>query len=90
MSVYVDNIGPCLRSKKWPYREACHLVADSVEELHKFALRMGLRRDWFQCGSNLLPHYDLTKGMRIRAVRLGAIEIGKKELVAMLQRFRLK
>ena len=66
MSVYVDDMVACSRNSNWPYDQACHMAADTVEELHKFARRLGLRRSWFQSGS--LPHYDLTIGMRVKAV----------------------
>jgi len=62
------------------------MVADSEEELHYFAGRMGLFRSWFQRGS--LPHYDLTKGMRLLAVKLGAVEIDQKKFVELMRKFR--
>jgi hypothetical protein len=58
-------------------RKWCHLVSDkSLEELHEFAGRIGLKRAWFQ-----RDHYDLTPGMRVRAVRAGAVEVTARELV---------
>lgn len=86
MSVYVDGLQTCICNKKWPYSKACHLVADSIEELHRFAKQLGLKRSWFQWSS--LPHYDLTKGMRIRAVKLGAIEIDREKFIEILRRYR--
>jgi len=52
-----------------------HLQADSGEELHQFAARLGLKRDWFQSrpGRPELDHYDLTRGKRQQALRLGAV-----------------
>ncbi len=86
--IYVDEMSVCLRSKNWPYSQACHMVADSVEELHYFAGRMGLKRSWFQRGS--VPHYDLTKGMRLLAVKLGAVEITRKKFVEFMRRYRTR
>ena len=86
--IYVDELTVCIRSKKWPYRQACHLMADSEEELHYFAGRMGLFRSWFQRGS--LPHYDLTKNMRLLAVKLGAVEIDRKKFVELMEKYRLR
>lgn len=86
MSVYVDELMSCMQSKKWPYSQACHLVADSIDELHEFAGRLGLMRSWFQRGS--LPHYDLTTGMRFKAIRLGAIEIDRKKFVEIMRKYR--
>jgi hypothetical protein len=44
-----------------------------LEELHRFAESIGLRRAWFQ-NHRVVPHYDLTPSKRAAAVRLGAIE----------------
>lgn len=52
---------------------SCHLVGDTVTELHAFARRLGLRRAWFQNLS--VPHYDLTPTKRAEAIRMGALEI---------------
>ncbi|WP_122711357.1 DUF4031 domain-containing protein, partial [Pseudomonas viridiflava] len=51
MTVYVDEEGI-----RWRGREWCHLVADSLDELHAFAARLGLRRSWFQ-SKTYYPHY---------------------------------
>ncbi len=60
----------------------CHLTADSPEELHEFAGRLGLRRSYFQpCqprgdGSpSRFWHYDVTAGMRAKAIRMGALSV---------------
>jgi hypothetical protein len=74
MSVYVDRLLPCVPNKNWPYDKSCHLIADSLNELHEFALKLGLKKEWFQ-DHKKHPHYDLTEGMRKKAIQLGAIEI---------------
>jgi hypothetical protein len=52
-----------------------HLQADTADELHAFAARLGLKREWFQTrpGRPELDHYDLTRGKREQALRLGAV-----------------
>ena len=72
MSVFVDELSPCVPSERWPYQHYCHLFGDTEAELHRFAARLGLRREWFQA-HEWLPHYDLTLGMQEKAVGLGAI-----------------
>lgn len=79
MPVYVDTLRPTPRSKRWPFDAACHLFADSLDELHGFAAQIGLKRTWFQPAS--LPHYDLTSTRRRDAVTLGAIELGRRAAV---------
>ena len=84
MSVYVDIMRPCLKNMTWSHNESCHLVADSIEELHEFAKQLGLKRSWFQ-NRPWLPHYDLTQNKRRLAVKKGAIEITTSELVSMMK-----
>ena len=72
MSVYVDRLMWCKPNKNWRWKKVSHLTADTIQELHLFAIEVGLRREWFQPTSK--PHYDLTIGARRYAVKLGAIE----------------
>lgn len=73
--VYVDPLFDTEgMSDKWPFPQACHLMADSVEELKDFAVnKLGLKPRWIQCTS--IVHFDLTKGKRWQAVRHGAKEV---------------
>lgn len=78
MTVYVDEV------RVWPTRIACfrngaaHLTADTLDELHAFAVRIGMRRSWFQ-GDGLVPHYDLTPGRHRAALAAGAVFVAAKE-----------
>lgn len=77
MTVYVDEL------QRWPTTircfkgGSCHLMADSLDELHAMAARLGLRRAWFQPVSS--PHYDLTASKRERALELGAVFVPARE-----------
>lgn len=86
MSVYVDKIMPCVPNKNWKYTRGCHLVADTVAELHSFAAVLGLKREWFQ--NKRIPHYDLTPNKRRLAVKLGA-EVDAEKLVKLLRKQKL-
>lgn len=81
--IYVDALFATPISPRWRYRQACHMTADSLAELHHFAGQLGLRREWFQPRP---PHYDLTATTRGRAVRLGAQPVPRRE---MLRRSKL-
>ena len=88
--IYVDPIQPCLKSKCWPYKTSCHLFCDpdtSLEELHAFAVSIGLKRHWFQDYS-ILPHYDLTEYMRMKAILKGAVELNVEEAVRVLRKWK--
>lgn len=80
MTVYVDELRYSQPSRRWPYDRSCHLVADSVEELHEFAGTLQMRRSWFQ-PHDRWPHYDLTANKRAQAVKLGAVEVKAREFV---------
>lgn len=82
MAVYVDS----LVNHGWKRGSSCHLMADSVEELHAFAKRIGCKRQWFQPLSS--PHYDLVLSKRELAVHHGAIELDRKGLVELIRRLR--
>lgn len=65
---------------RWRGRRWAHLVSDSsYAELHAFAARLGLRREWFQG-----DHYDVPADVRDAALRLGAEPIEARELVRRL------
>lgn len=81
MTVYVDQLMGCLPTKKWPYKKASHLTADSEEELHTFATKLGLQRAWFQNKHRnpVMWHYDISESKRRLAVQLGAKELTWRE-----------
>lgn len=69
MAVYVDDAMIPWRRGIW-----CHMQADAIDELHAFAARIGLKREWFQPGSRPeAAHYDVTKTKRAEAIAAGAI-----------------
>jgi Protein of unknown function (DUF4031) len=62
------------------------LAADTEDELHAFAARLGLQRSMFQPGTPIGPqqvpvtgHYDVTEGERDQAVALGAQPVSPRE-----------
>jgi hypothetical protein len=55
-----------------------HLTADTLDELHAFAKRIGLRREWFQ-EHPIMPHYDLTPQRFAAAVALGAVVVPMRQ-----------
>ena len=79
MSVYVDELFDCTafagyRTGIWRYKTACHMTADTSEELQTMALLLGLRREWLQHKGRATEHYDLNESKRVLAVRYGAVE----------------
>ena len=96
MTVYVDDSGiPAAVTNHATGRTHrsrwSHLMADTEEELHIFAKRLGLRREWYQEPKNLDGsksdrwHYDVTAPKRLRAIQLGAKQITWRESVEILR-----
>jgi hypothetical protein len=85
MAVYVDAAIWHFAGRRW-----CHLMADDEAELHRFARRLGLHRQSYQGPPKTsAAHYDITGFERDRAVRLGAIECSRAEILAVFRRVRV-
>ena len=86
MAVYVDPPIWEWRGKHW-----CHLTADTERELHEFAARLGLRRSWFQHKAHKpwQDHYDVTEGVRFKALKFGAVDLDFDEAGVRQGRRRL-
>jgi hypothetical protein len=84
MAVYVDEAIWRRHGRKW-----CHLLADDVDEMHRFARELGLHRISYQGPPKTTkPHYDLTSFERSRAVALGAIVCDRSAIVMVLRRMQ--
>ncbi|WP_350334563.1 DUF4031 domain-containing protein [Coralliovum pocilloporae] len=81
MTVYVDRA-------RHPFKGMimCHMLADTEEELHQMARRLGMKREWFQPKSS--PHYDIDENRRAKALEMGAQEISRRDLVDLIRRIR--
>jgi len=62
----------------------CHMVADSLPELHAMAALIGVPRKWFQNCQN--KHYDICLSKRRLAVAAGAKEVSRNELLTVIKR----
>lgn len=82
MTIYVDNECISWKGKQW-----CHLVADSLAELHEFAQQLGLRRSWFQ-EQSVYPHYDITITLRDKALTLGALMGNRHTIISCAKRLK--
>lgn len=64
----------------------CHMVADDLDELHRFAAAIGCRREWYQPAS--FPHYDIPLFRRAAAIKLGARQLTRRELAQFMRTYR--
>ena len=83
MAVYVDK-------EQNPFRGMvmCHMLADTLEELHDMADRIGMSRAWYQPKST--PHYDLCEDRRRLAIAYGAVEIDRPRTVQIIRQWRAR
>ena len=82
MAVYIDDFRVRWRGRSWS-----HLTADTDEELHEFAARLGIPKRGFH-HNPARPwknHYDFPESVREAALRLGAKPIGRREAAARLR-----
>jgi hypothetical protein len=84
LAVYVDAAIWSWHGLKW-----CHLLADDLDELHRFAALLGIKRASFQGPpKSSTPHYDLTGFERARAIALGAVACDREQIVLVRRRLR--
>ena len=84
MAVYVDEA-----IWEWQGRKWCHLLADDIDELHRFARELGLQRISYQGPPKTpSPHYDLTAYERGLAIRRGAVACDRTTIVMVLRQLR--
>jgi beta-lactamase superfamily II metal-dependent hydrolase len=81
MTVYVDKT-----RNRYGRMIMSHMLADTIEELHEMADKIGLRREWFQPLST--PHYDVSREKRLLALEAGAIEIDRQKTVEIIRMYR--
>lgn len=78
MTVYIDNaripLGRMLM---------CHMLADSLDELHSMADKIGVNRKYFHDG-----HYNVCASKRALALAFGAQGVTVREMVNVRARLR--
>lgn len=79
MSVYVDSMrAPLKRGRRTMIM--CHMMADTSEELHAMADRIGVLRRYVEDEGTYREHYDICKAKRALAVSAGAIPVTMLQL----------
>lgn len=82
MTVYVDDM-----RAKYGRMIMCHMIADTDEELHDMADKIGVSRKWWQDPKEKWgSHYDIALSKKALAIENGAVQITWRELVLMHKR----
>ena len=79
VAVYVDDAVTLWRGHRW-----AHLMADTLDELHDMADRLGIPRRAFQDKTSG-AHYDVDATLREQAIALGAIAISRHDDRALVR-----
>lgn len=74
MTVYIDDMY-LYPMGRFGRMKMSHMIADTDEELHAMADKIGLPRRWFQG-----DHYDVSMSLRAKAIEAGASSITLREL----------
>lgn len=82
MTVYVDDANISFRGEKW-----CHLLADSLNELHSFANSLNIDKCWFHRDASY-PHYDISSTIRLIAIKKGAIPADRKTIIKSAKKLK--
>lgn len=82
MSVYIDK-----SRNRYGRMIMCHMIADTPLELWDMARAIGVKLKWFQSRAST-PHFDICLAKRELAIHHGAIELERKEFVAVMKRAR--
>ena len=85
MTVYVDDmyLYEMGKFKRGPRTyKMSRMIADTLDELHAMAAKIGVDRRWFQDKASG-PHYDITMTKRALAVKAGAVEITLRQSACM-------
>lgn len=69
--MYIDNV-------RIPFKGMLmsHMTADTLDEIHDMAQRLGAKQKYFQCPPKTrFPHYDIPEKGRELALSLGALPV---------------
>ena len=80
MAVYVDDM-----QAVFGRMIMCHMLADSDEELHAMAQRIGVARRWHQKPGTAQSHYDICLSKKALALTAGAKLIDRRGVARLLQ-----
>ena len=71
-------------TREYGYRRMImsHMAADTLDELHKMAISLGISTKYFQ-NKEGKPHYDICKEKKQLAIKLGAKLVNDRELILL-------
>jgi len=93
MTVYVDDMYTTpmgeFKTDSGRVYKMSHMIADTDEELHAMAARIGMARKHHQAPPKHDSHYDIAMSKRALAIAAGAVKITLRQAAAMNYRRRV-
>lgn len=84
MAIYVDFVQIEFKGHRW-----CHMLADTLQELHEFAALIDVDKRLFHRNASY-PHYDVTVEMRETAIEHGALPADRKKIIECAKKLKLE
>lgn len=84
MAIYVDFVCIEFRGHKW-----CHMLADTLQELHEFAVLIDVDKRLFHRNASY-PHYDVTVQMRETAIEYGALPADRRKIIECAKKLKIE
>lgn len=78
MPIYVTETKKVKKNSLWHWSEIAYMFADSRQELHDFAYRIGLHPYMFMNNPHF-PYYPITASKRYKALDKGAHPMSKEQ-----------
>lgn len=78
MTVYVDDM-----NATFGRMIMVHMIADTDEELHAMAAKIGIARKWHQAPPRHSSHYDICLSKKVLAIKNGAVAVTMRQLGMM-------
>ncbi|KAA0915227.1 DUF4031 domain-containing protein [Psychrobacter sp. ANT_WB68] len=84
MAIYVDFMQIEFKGYK-----CCHMLADTLQELHDFAALIEVDKRLFHRNASY-PHYDVTVQMRLTAIENGAIPADRRKIIECAKKLKVE
>ena len=84
MAIYVDFMQIEFKGYKW-----CHMLADTLQELHDFAALIEVDKRLFHQNASY-PHYDVTVQMLETALKYGATAADRKKIIECAKKLKVE
>lgn len=87
--IYVSPPTDCIPTAEWPHSSVCHIIADALQELTDFVIRLKVKPQWYSSYYDT-PYYCLNPNDRKLAILNGATSVEREEFDRMCQKRKVE